>query len=42
VEVFLADVLSQRDQSEADEEALGLLDRFLSRDGIQWNNVMFL
>jgi len=28
-EVFLADVLSQRDRSKADEEALGLLDRFL-------------
>ena len=41
-EVFLADVLSQRNQSEADEEALGLLNRFLGRDGVQWNNVMFL
>jgi len=28
-EVFLVDVLSQRDRSKADEEALGLLDRFL-------------
>ena len=31
-QVFLADVLSQRDQSKADEEALGLLNRFLSAE----------
>jgi predicted Zn-dependent protease len=41
-EVFLADVLSQKGQTSAGEEALDLLDRFLTREGFQWSNVMFL
>ena len=41
-EVFLADVLSRRGAGTADDEALDLLDRFLGRDGLHWNNVLFL
>ena len=41
-EVFLADVLSRRGTETADDEALDLLDRFLGREDMPWNNVLFL